>query len=175
MVVIKPLYGIAEAGAHWWATYFKHHIDRLRMKTSTYDPCLLISRGDGNDSGFGIVGMQTDDTIGLSDSSFAAKENREFDIAGFKAKPVEQLRHDKHFSFNGCALQLRQDGTIALRQKKQGEKLKMATTHQECIEQRARGAYIASICEPEAMSGERSIGLIAEPAIYETFGQERRG
>jgi len=25
MVVLKPLYGIAEAGTYWWATYSKYH------------------------------------------------------------------------------------------------------------------------------------------------------
>ena len=25
MVVLKPPYGIAEAGTHWWATYSRHH------------------------------------------------------------------------------------------------------------------------------------------------------
>src|SRR5437773_527890 len=68
MVVIKPLYGIAEAGTHWWATYFKHHRERLNMVTSTYDPCLLITSADSKH--FAVVGMQTDDTIGLSDIEF---------------------------------------------------------------------------------------------------------
>ncbi|KAF1357214.1 hypothetical protein EJ07DRAFT_129503, partial [Lizonia empirigonia] len=35
MVVVKPLYGIAEAGAYWWATYFRHHTTKLEMETST--------------------------------------------------------------------------------------------------------------------------------------------
>ncbi|KAK1958699.1 hypothetical protein LY78DRAFT_532682, partial [Colletotrichum sublineola] len=43
MQVIKPLYGIAEAGTHWWATYSRHHRENLEMDTSTFDPCLLIS------------------------------------------------------------------------------------------------------------------------------------
>ncbi|KAH6667374.1 hypothetical protein B0J14DRAFT_658827 [Halenospora varia] len=33
MVVVKPLYGLAEAGTHWWATYFKHHKEKLQMET----------------------------------------------------------------------------------------------------------------------------------------------
>ena len=53
MEVIKPLYGIAEAGTYWWATYFKHYYDRLNMITSIYDPCLLVIK----DQPFGIVGM----------------------------------------------------------------------------------------------------------------------
>ncbi|KAM4058782.1 DUF1421 multi-domain protein [Hirsutella rhossiliensis] len=41
--VIKPLYGIAEAGVHWFRTYQQHHLEKLDMSTSTYDSCLLIS------------------------------------------------------------------------------------------------------------------------------------
>ncbi|KAM4067968.1 hypothetical protein HRG_009718 [Hirsutella rhossiliensis] len=59
--IVRPLYGIAEAGLHWFATYHKHHREQLRMSTSTFDPCLLITNTDPNQA-FGIVGMQTDDT-----------------------------------------------------------------------------------------------------------------
>jgi hypothetical protein len=54
MVIIRPLYGIAEAGTHWWATYSKYYKDKLFMITSTYDLCLLVTITEG---GFGIVGM----------------------------------------------------------------------------------------------------------------------
>jgi hypothetical protein len=54
MVVLKPLYGIAEAGMHWWVTYSKHHRERLSMDPSTYDPCLLVSTDKNR---FGIVAM----------------------------------------------------------------------------------------------------------------------
>lgn len=54
MVVTKSLYGIPEAGTHWWITYWKHHIYNLLMKTSTFDPCLIISIREDE---FGVVGM----------------------------------------------------------------------------------------------------------------------
>lgn len=38
---LKPLYGIAEAGNHRFSTYHRHHIEKLKMSPSTYDPCLL--------------------------------------------------------------------------------------------------------------------------------------
>jgi hypothetical protein len=72
MMVVKPLYRIAEAGAHWWLTYFKHYCEKLTMEISTYNPCLLITLISSEC--FGIVGMQTDDTLGLSDDAFAIKE-----------------------------------------------------------------------------------------------------
>ncbi|KAK2035927.1 hypothetical protein LZ31DRAFT_601700 [Colletotrichum somersetense] len=70
MVVLKPLYGIAEAGTHWWATYSSYYRENLEMDTSTFDPCLLIS--SPNNENFGLIGMQTDDTIGLTDEKFSA-------------------------------------------------------------------------------------------------------
>jgi hypothetical protein len=144
MVVIKPLYGIAEAGTYWWSTYFKHHTEKLQMETSTYDPCLLISRSTA--AGVGIVSIQTDDTLGLSDAQFAAKEKEEL---RFNAKEKEVLTKDTEINFNGCVVTT-DDNTIFLLQKRQGEKLDAATDQKSYIQQRARGAYIASICQPEA-------------------------
>ncbi|TAQ87858.1 hypothetical protein B7494_g3834 [Chlorociboria aeruginascens] len=48
--VIKPLYGVPEAGNHWFKTYYQHHVDELQMTQSTYDPCLLYT----NSLGFGL-------------------------------------------------------------------------------------------------------------------------
>jgi hypothetical protein len=36
--VVRPLYGIPEAGNHWFRTYHSHHIEHLGMNQSTYDP-----------------------------------------------------------------------------------------------------------------------------------------
>jgi len=39
--IMKPLYGIAEAGLHWYVTYQKHHREKLLMQDAAHDPCLL--------------------------------------------------------------------------------------------------------------------------------------
>jgi hypothetical protein len=39
--VLKPLYGVPEAGNHWFKTYHSHHVQQLHMDQSTYNPCLL--------------------------------------------------------------------------------------------------------------------------------------
>ncbi|EFQ87506.1 hypothetical protein PTT_16979 [Pyrenophora teres f. teres 0-1] len=95
------------------------------METSTYDPCLLISKATdaGTTTGFGIVGMQTDDTLGLSDNAFADKEDKEL---RFKAKDKQYLTDTDPVEFNGCTVRLGSDNVITLRQKKQGEKLESA-------------------------------------------------
>ena len=146
MTVIKPLYGIPEAGTHWWATYSTHHRGNLQMASSTYDPCLLISESNK----FGIVGMQTDDTLGLTDIPFSNLEEEELQKAAFAAKPKEILTIEKPLTFNGCRISLNAEGGIMMAQKGQASKLQSPTTNQEYIEQRARGAYLASICQPEA-------------------------
>ena len=110
MVVVKPLYGIAEAGAYWWSTYHKHHTEKLLMRTSTYDPCLLISKPTEN-GGFGIIGMQTDDTLGLSDETFAT---REAENLRFSAKDKQVLSRSTPITFNGCILTIDEHGVIRL-------------------------------------------------------------
>ena len=153
MEVIKPLYGIAEAGTHWWATYYKHHLTKLSMVTSSYDPCLLITKSDDI---FGIVGMQTDDTLILSDSKFSNLEEDELNKASFSAKPKQKLSVNQPLLFNGCVLtQHCGSNSISILQKEQGKKIQLIdaksdNSSKSYIEQRARGAYIASICQPES-------------------------
>jgi hypothetical protein len=52
MVIIRLLYGIAEAGTYWWVIYSKYYKNKLFMTISTYDPCLLVIIIK---DGFGIV------------------------------------------------------------------------------------------------------------------------
>ncbi|KAL0929723.1 uncharacterized protein CTRU02_215366 [Colletotrichum truncatum] len=153
MEVVKPLYGIAEAGTHWWATYHKHHRENLQMVTSSYDPCLLISSTENPH--FGCIGMQTDDTLGLSDKAFSQLEDEQLEKAAFTAKAKNILTIDEPLQFNGGIIALSTDNSINLRQKGQAKKLRCIETtepnpKQQYVEQRARGAYIASICQPEA-------------------------
>ena len=150
--VIKPLYGIPEAGTHWFGTYHKHHREKLGMGTSTYDPCLLITKDENGP--FGLVGMQTDDTLILGDNEFVKQEDVELKRAELLAKPSEQLTGDNPLLFNGCKLMMDE---VVLVQKEQGKRLGLidpnsdeAEVKQAFLEQRARGAYIGTICQPEA-------------------------
>jgi hypothetical protein len=164
--VVKPLYGVPEAGNHWFKTYHSHHTKELSMEQSTYDPCLLYSRGP---SGFGVVGLQTDDTLFLADKGFAEQEQVQLQKAGFLAKDREQLQLDKDLKFNGAVVHTENaNNTITLTQERQCQNLKQVTkteatttssrgairkdltTKEQYVAQRARGAYIASVCQPEA-------------------------
>jgi hypothetical protein len=110
MVVIKLLYGIAEASTYWWATYFNHHRKKLRMATSTYDLCLLIT----SSKCFGIVDMQTDNTLILYNSKFNQLEENELNKAKFTAKLKEKLTMDNLLIFNGYILTKETNDSICL-------------------------------------------------------------
>jgi hypothetical protein len=71
------------------------------MAISTYDPCLLVTTIE---NGFGIVGMQTDDTIILIDEYFLTLEENELLNAKFIAKLKEKLTPDSPLIFNGYVL-----------------------------------------------------------------------
>ncbi|KHJ31854.1 hypothetical protein EV44_g1966 [Erysiphe necator] len=99
-------------------------MEKLQLQTSNFDLCLFISTKSDE---FGIFGMQTDDTL-----------------TTYQKDPTTiqwwQTMNDKSLNFV---------------QKTQGQRLKeieinSSTEVQEYIEQRARGAYIATICQPEA-------------------------
>jgi hypothetical protein len=91
------------------------------MATSTYDPCLLVTTIEDR---FGIVEMQTDDTIILTDEPFSTLEENELLNAKFIAKPKEKLTPDSPLIFNECVL-VQDDNTMSLRQKEQGKKIKL--------------------------------------------------
>jgi hypothetical protein len=161
--VIKPLYGVPEAGNHWFKTYHSHHTNELYMKQSTYDPCLLYR----SDTAFGVVGLQTDDTLLLADPQFAEAEQAMLQKAQFLAKERESLSTSTPLKFNGGLIQLKNDA-ITLTQERQSKNLhlvsvtptsttssrgtvrKSLSPQEQYVAQRARGAYIASVCQPEA-------------------------
>src|SRR5436190_20752615 len=98
MIVVKPLYSIAEAETHWWATYSKHHKERLHMITSTYDPCLMITT-ESEQTQFTIIRMQTDDIIILANNKFSNLEQDKLKKTYFTAKLKQMLTMIKPIIF----------------------------------------------------------------------------
>ena len=106
MVVLKSLYEIAKAGTHWWATYSKHHKKKLLITTFTFDLCfLIITTG----TPFGIISMQTDNTIILGDKQFSALKKDKLIKANLITKPKEKLDSKTPLFFNRCTLSLNKD------------------------------------------------------------------
>lgn len=44
LVVLRPIYGLPEAGLYLFLSYSKFHIDDLGMRPTSLDPCLLYKR-----------------------------------------------------------------------------------------------------------------------------------
>lgn len=55
LLIVKPLYGLAEVGNHWFAIYLDHHKEKLGIKMWSYDACLLITKNKSEN--FGIAGL----------------------------------------------------------------------------------------------------------------------
>jgi hypothetical protein len=122
--------------------------------------------------------MQTDDTLFLGDEAFMTRENEELNKANLLAKPVEILSTEKPLIFNGCKLFQDHDG-ITLKQNNQGNRIelidiKSETYQQSYIEQRARGAYIATICQPEATFDLSTAAQTQNPAEKEVKELNKR-
>jgi hypothetical protein len=130
------------------------------MSTLTYDPCLLVTNSDTDV--FGIVSMQTDDTLMLGTAAFLSLEEKKIQKAQFRSKPKAALTPEVQLDFNGCTLTMNASNAsnasktiLTLGQKGQGEKIRLvditaSDRAQQYMKQRARGAYIASTCQPEA-------------------------
>lgn len=142
--VLRPLYGIPEAGNHWFKTYHDHHKSELGLKQSSSDACLLYNES-------AIVALQTDDTLFACNDEFKQKEQKAIKIAKFQAKDVEKLMPGCSMTFNGAKITLSSDSsTLNITQEYQCENLSIANNRDEYIAQRARGAYIATVCQPQA-------------------------
>ena len=135
------------------------------MTPSTYDPCLLYT--ENSSSGFGIVGLQTDDTLFLADKMFAINEEEQLHKANLLAKEKENLGNET-IKFNGGSIK-RKSNAIYFTQKRQcrnlhlatlksvdltsskGEMQKAVTPKDQYIAQHARAACITIMCQAEAV------------------------
>jgi hypothetical protein len=94
------------------------------MSTLTYDPCLLVTNRDAD--AFGLVGMQTDNTLMLRTAAFSSLEGKKLEEAQFRSKLKTVLTPDVQLDFNGCTLTMKTtEATLNLKQKGQGGKIKL--------------------------------------------------
>ncbi|KAI0996027.1 hypothetical protein K3495_g12153, partial [Podosphaera aphanis] len=160
------------------------------MNESAFDPCLLWCHKLNS---FGIVGLQTDDTLFLANESFASDEELHLNKAKFLAKSRETLTAQNPLKFNGCSISFTLSGsTVTLSQEQQCKPLILVTEtnsrstssrgairtglsiKEQYIAQRARGAYIASMCQPEASFGVSSAAQITSPREEDVAALNKR-
>ena len=135
------------------------------MIESTYDSCLLYRHGF-----FGIVGLQIDDTLMLTNEAFAAEEENA--IKKFLTKPRSCLTPTEAIKFNGLKIELHPPNEsshayITLRQKvhiggislikqqttssisNRGVVKKNLSTNDQYVAQKIKSAYLTFFCQPK--------------------------
>ncbi len=80
------------------------------MIESTYDSCLLYIAV--SNKSFGVVGLQTDNTLILTDDIFAAIKEKELKEAKLLAKDREKLTLNTPIKFNGFYIRLADDNSL---------------------------------------------------------------
>jgi hypothetical protein len=80
------LYRVLKAKNHWFKTYYIYHTKNLNITQLTYNSCLLY-----NNKLFGIVSLQTDNTLFFINKTFADTEKNKLYKAKFIAKEQKRL------------------------------------------------------------------------------------
>ena len=91
-----------KARNHWFNTYYCHYLKKLHIDESTYDPCLLYT----NSNSFGVVGLQTNNTLFLTNNMFATTKKSMLKKAGFLAKERKKLTLTMLIRFNKGQIKL---------------------------------------------------------------------
>ena len=169
-MAILPIYGLPESPIHWFHTYTGFHTKKLHMIQSVYETCFmytdkcLANSSRSSSAPRGVVCLQTDDTVYACNKAFSEKEeqmSKEFDCK--KAKFVTE---NSSLKFNGASISLR-EGIYSVTQPEHISKLKLLdvnnATAAEFVAERARGAYIAAICRPDATYMFSAASQITKP------------
>ncbi|KAM4061953.1 hypothetical protein HRG_013465 [Hirsutella rhossiliensis] len=187
-VIVPERYDMNKHGKH---RLFKSRMVREvkgKNNATPYEKSRLVVQGYGDDekqinvttaetnadtalqvNAFGVAALQTDDTLLVGTTTFLQREDREL---CFQAKPKKTLREGDTCDFNGSLIAL-EKGYLLVMQKGQVNNLNIIDLStedraQRYVEQRARGAYIASICQPEA-SFDYSIAAQSQDPTAEDF------
>ena len=147
-IIMLSLYNILELGNYQFNTYYKHHVKNLQIKTFTYNSCLLIMLKDNHV--LGIIKMQTNNTLIFRNVKFLIREQMEIDKAKFLTKLIQILNPTSLLMFNNCIIIINKE-SFYMSQKGQGVRIKLVNIaskdyKQAYMKQRARGAYLATIC-----------------------------
>ena len=118
------------------------------MKTSTYNPYLLVMSKDNY--ALRIIRMQINNILIFGNAEFLTKEQTEINKAGFLTKPVQILNPTSPLTFNSCIITIN-GKSFYMSQKSQEVRIKLVSIasknyKQAYMEQRAREAYLATIC-----------------------------
>ncbi|KAF2710651.1 hypothetical protein K504DRAFT_377199, partial [Pleomassaria siparia CBS 279.74] len=73
-------------------TYYNYYKDKLRIRVSLYNPCLLIT--EEGENLFSITSLQTNNTLSIITLDFLHREEEELYRATLRVKPKTILSRD---------------------------------------------------------------------------------
>lgn len=105
--VITRLYGLLEAGVHWFRTYYRFQFECLRMNLADHDLCLLffLRLLESSSSSRGMTVLQTDDTLTITNTLFLQNDEKAYER--FLSKPLHVTQHKIPFFFNSLQITVR--------------------------------------------------------------------
>ena len=154
LLLVRPVYGLPEAGVHWHQTYVRHHED-MGFKGTALDPCLLFAIQNGIPS---IICLQVDDSLGIMDAKTAQME--EDAAKRFPHKAPEILTKENSISFNGARISesIGEEGRRILKLDQQEKLLDLGKFTKGNIDAaglisgKALGLYVSTVCRPDLIA-----------------------
>lgn len=105
--VVRPLYGFPESGLHLCLTCLDHHTERIKMKRTKTDPCVLIRHNEGKLAG--LVILQVDESLRIGTMGFMEEE----EIASKPFKEKRTMLTKSPITFNGSNINLKKMGVTS--------------------------------------------------------------
>lgn len=105
--IVKPVYGLKEAGAYWFAKYFYAWLTMVLMLATSLDVCLLYRRPGKHLEG--VVAVQVDDTLMAGCEAFNQAEEKMHKL--FDMGDTQELQRGQALKFSGCEIRDGGDST----------------------------------------------------------------
>ena len=118
--VIFSFYKIVESDTHWFQTYHKHYVKKLRITPFIFDICLLF-----NNNITAIVGLQIDDSLIVDIIEFMNMKSRELHVVDLMIKLCERLTSKQPLNFNNFIIIFDKEDNIIINQMKQAKKIQL--------------------------------------------------
>jgi hypothetical protein len=159
LVLVRPLYGLEEAGLYWFLTYFQYHKEDLGLSQTSLDQCFLYKR-DHNELQ-ALVSGQVDNSLALGDAAYMVLEEQK--VTRFQHKTAKTLPKTSSIVFNGTAIHQDHYG-LKLIQNEHMNKLKFdaeGKSSTRFASVRARGSYVANMSRPDFLANFQLLSGIA--------------
>jgi hypothetical protein len=156
LFLVIPLYGLGEAGLHWFVTFFKYHKVDLGMSPSTLDTCLLYKREIAELEA--LVSVQVDDSMALGNAAYFAQEEQK--VTRFQHKAAKTLMPNSPITFNGATIHQDHRG-LKLVQEEHVRKLLFEENPANFTSVRALGSYVTTMSRPDILANFQLLSGIA--------------